>query len=588
MKNSAQLQYMADRFHPVRRKTIAVRVGNKVIGGDAPVLLQSMTTTSPKDIEGTVQQTLELAAAGCELVRITAPTVKDAECLQEIMRQVRAAGCLVPVSADIHFQPRAAFEALKWVEKVRVNPGNFVDAGIMTLKEISEAEFAAGRQKVFDSFGPFVREAKARGVALRIGVNHGSLSARMLYRYGDTVEGMVESALEFLDVCEAEDFDQLVFSLKSSSPRVAMQAYRLLVARLDAEGRKPYPLHVGVTEAGEGEDGRLKSAVGIGSLLLDGLGDTIRVSLTEHPVAEIPVARDLVRVCALSNEALGVVAPALALDPFHFHRRATVELKTGALTLGGTSVLRVGVAAAAWCDALAARVGGDRAPEWMADSQVQGALPVFPERIIASIADLEALAKQSDSLPAVCCWSYTGPQLVAGYRALASVLEFLGRKDPIVLRGVLPADGPGKLAVAAQLGSLLADGLGDALVLEGNEPVATLDFSYDLLQAVGLRRTKTEYVSCPGCGRTLFNLQDVMGTIKARTGHLKSVSIAVMGCIVNGPGEMADADFGYVGGAPGHISLYEGKSLVKKNIPESEALDALVDLIRSRGKWIDP
>lgn len=578
------MQYMADRFHPSRRATIAVRVGDKVIGGGAPVLVQSMTTTSPKDIAATVKQTLELASVGCELVRITAPTVKDAECLQEIMRLVRAAGCTVPVSADIHFQPRAAFEALKWVEKVRINPGNFVDSGIMTLKEISEAEFAAGRQKVFDAFGPFVREAQARGVALRIGVNHGSLGARMLYRHGDTVEGMVESALEFLDVCEAENFDQVVFSLKASNPRVAMQAYRMLSARLDAEGRKPYPFHVGVTEAGEGEDARIKSAVGIGSLLLDGLGDTVRVSLTEHPVAEIPVARDLVRVCSLTEPQPLFAVPSLSIDPFHYSRRSSNEIQLPGLSLGGLQPVRVAIDAKA--SALESCLGGDRAPECVHGESAL--LPALPLRDISSPEGLAALASGSSEVAGIHAWSYSGPAPVAGYRALVSALEFLGRRDPIVLKAALPSDAPGKMRVAAELGSLLNDGIGDALLLEGADAPSSLDYAYDLLQAAGLRRTKTEYVSCPGCGRTLFNIQEVIGIIKARTGHLKSVSIAVMGCIVNGPGEMADADFGYVGGAPGHISLYEGKSLVQKNIPESQALDALVELIRSRGKWIDP
>ncbi len=585
MKNSAHLDYMSDRYHPVRRITVPVKVGDKIIGGNAPILLQSMTTTSPKDVAATVRQTLELANVGCELVRITAPTVKDAECLQEIVRLVRAAACQVPISADIHFQPRAAFEALKWVEKVRVNPGNFVDSGIMTLKEISDAEFQAGRQKVFDAFGPFVREAKSRGAALRIGVNHGSLSARMLYRHGDTVEGMVESALEFLDVCEGENFDQIVFSLKASNPRVAMQAYRMLAARLDSEGRKAYPFHVGVTEAGEGEDGRLKSAVGIGSLLLDGLGDTIRVSLTEHPVAEIPVARDLAKVCTPANVER-FSAPALSIDPFHYRRRPSAEVVCGSLTIGGTQMVRAGIEAAALNADVIRRIGADRGPEWIS-GEAPVALPRLPERQIVSAQALEELARTGISGPAQC-FSYTGADVVSGYRALCSVLDFLGRNDPIILRAELPAEAASRMKVAAQLGSLLGDGIGDALVLGGEDGLASLDYAYDLLQAAGLRRTKTEYVSCPGCGRTLFNLQDVIGTIKSRTGHLKNVSIAVMGCIVNGPGEMADADFGYVGGAPGHISLYEGKTLVQRNIPESEALDALVELIRSRGKWIDP
>jgi len=358
------------------KKTIAVKVGNSVIGGGAPVLVQSMTTTSPKDIEGSVKQIIELAYAGCELVRITVPTVADAEKLKDISEKVRNAGVKIPISADIHYQPKAAFEALKWVEKVRVNPGNFAE----------------------ESFAPFVREAKKLGKAIRIGVNHGSLSARILAKYGNTPLGMVESALEFLSVCEAENFDRIVFSLKASHPKEMVKANRLMAERLKAEGYKPYPFHLGVTEAGEGEDGRIKSAVGIGALLIDGIGDTIRVSLTENPVNEIPVA-------------------------------------------------------------------------------------------------------------------------------------------------------------------------------------------FALLQAAGLRRTKAEFISCPGCGRTLFDLQSVTAEVKKRFSHLKHLSIAVMGCIVNGPGEMASADFGYVGAASGKVTLYEGREPVLKNIPQSEALNALENLIKERGKW---
>ena len=346
------------------------------------MLVQSMTTTSPKDVEGSVKQIAELADAGCELVRITVPTLADAEKLREISEKVRSMGIKIPISADIHYQPKAAFEALKWVEKVRINPGNFV----------------TGKEKIFESFAPFVREAKKLGRAIRIGVNHGSLSARILEKYGNTPLGMVESALEFLSVCEAENFDQIIFSLKASRPKEMVETNRLMAERLRAEGRKPYPFHLGVTEAGEGEDGRIKSAVGIGALLIDGIGDTIRVSLTEDPVNEIPVA-------------------------------------------------------------------------------------------------------------------------------------------------------------------------------------------FNLLQAAGLRKTKAEFISCPGCGRTLFDLQNVTAEVKKRFSHLKHLSIAVMGCIVNGPGEMSDADFGYVGAASGKITLYERKNPVRKNIPQNEALDALENLIKERGRW---
>ncbi|HSQ41085.1 MAG TPA: (E)-4-hydroxy-3-methylbut-2-enyl-diphosphate synthase [Fibrobacteraceae bacterium] len=579
-------------YQPKRRNTIPVRIGNAVIGGEAPILIQSMTTTSPRDVASTVAQTLELAKAGCELVRITVPTIKDAESMSEVMRQVRAAHCEVPVSADIHFQPKAAFAVLPWVEKVRINPGNFCDTGVMTLKEISEAEFQAGRQRVFDHFGPFVQEAKSRGVALRIGVNHGSLSARMMYRFGDTVEGMVESALEFLEVCEAESFDQIVFSLKASHPRVAIEAYRLLAQRLEDGGHQPYPFHIGVTEAGEGEDGRIKSAVGIGSLLLDGIGDTIRVSLTESPVAEVPVARQLVQACA-SESTLneGSIPPDFCqpsgTDPFHYARRPSVALKLGQKETGASHPIRVGVASSN--DIQSAPANPERPLEvWpghdfevlsfaqaIQTKPIQNTLPT--EIQVDSYEELCRVPELCAQYPDPLLWSWTGPGF-SGVRALSAQLRSLNRNDLLVLR----SQSSDKLQIAASLGNLLCDGLGDVLLLKDT------GFAYDLLQACGLRRTKTEFISCPGCGRTLFNLQDVLGGIKKRLGHLHGVSIAVMGCIVNGPGEMADADFGYVGGAPGHISLYAGKTLVRKNIPQSEALEALVDLIRSKGRWIDP
>ncbi|MDR0516095.1 MAG: (E)-4-hydroxy-3-methylbut-2-enyl-diphosphate synthase [Fibromonadaceae bacterium] len=365
----------------MREKTIAVQVGNATIGGGSPVLVQSMTTTSPKDIEGSAKQIIDLANAGCELARITVPTLSDAEKLKGITEKVRAAGVKIPISADIHFQPKAAFESLKWVEKVRINPGNF-----------------AGSHGIFETFSPFVNEAKKLGKAIRIGVNHGSLSARILAKFGNTPLGMVESAFEYLSVCEAENFDQVIFSLKASRPKEMVEANRLMAERLRIGGHKAYPFHLGVTEAGEGEDGRIKSAVGIGALLIDGIGDTIRVSLTENPVNEISVA-------------------------------------------------------------------------------------------------------------------------------------------------------------------------------------------FALLQAAGLRKTKAEFISCPGCGRTLFDLQGTTAEVKQRFSHLKHLSIAVMGCIVNGPGEMAGADFGYVGAAQGKITLYEGTEPVRKNIAQSEALDALENLIKERGKW---
>lgn len=578
MATTFDFPYVSNRFSPVRRKTIPVHVGDAIIGGGAPILVQSMTTTKPKDVAKTVAETLALAKAGCELVRITAPTLADAQGLEEVMKQIRAAGCKVPVSADIHFQPKAAFEALKWVEKVRINPGNFVDTGIATLDLQADKNFDQGREKVFETFTPFVQEAKRLGRAIRIGVNHGSLSARMMYRYGDTVEGMVESAMEYLAVCEAEHFDQVVVSLKSSTPRVAICAYRMLAARLEAEHFKPYPFHVGVTEAGAGEDGRLKSSVGIGSLLLDGLADTIRVSLTEDPVAEVPVAHELIRACALPKEELRFGAPEWKKDPYHYERLQTSSVNFSGVSLGGNEIVRVGEVAP-----VVSISRKPRTPEF-------AFIGIDSQNIVAfkDAFDVAAFAAGEREVPADALIAYTGDNYTFGVRALVSALAQKGAKNPILLYQKIDSSELAKLKVAAEFGSLLSDGFGDAVVIEdpADQKSAVL-LAFDILQAAGIRRSKTEFISCPSCGRTLYNIQTVLGKIHERLGHLQNISIAVMGCIVNGTGEMADADFGYVGGAPGFINLFEGKTCVKKNVPEAEALDELVELIKSRGRYIE-
>lgn len=578
MATTFDFPYVSNRFSPVRRKTIPVHVGNAIIGGGAPILVQSMTTTKPKDVAKTVAETLALAKAGCELVRITAPTLADAQGLEEVMKQIRAAGCKVPVSADIHFQPKAAFEALKWVEKVRINPGNFVDTGIATLDLQADKNFDQGREKVFETFTPFVQEAKRLGRAIRIGVNHGSLSARMMYRYGDTVEGMVESAMEYLAVCEAEHFDQVVVSLKSSTPRVAICAYRMLAARLEAEHFKPYPFHVGVTEAGAGEDGRLKSSVGIGSLLLDGLADTIRVSLTEDPVAEVPVAHELIRACALPKEELRFGAPEWKKDPYHYERLQTSSVNFSGVSLGGNEIVRVGEVAP-----VVSISRKPRTPEFAFTGIDSQNIVAFKDAF-----DVAAFAAGEREVPADALIAYTGDNYTFGVRALVSALAQKGAKNPILLYQKIDSSERAKLKVAAEFGSLLSDGFGDAVVIEdpADQKSAVL-LAFDILQAAGIRRSKTEFISCPSCGRTLYNIQTVLGKIHERLGHLQNISIAVMGCIVNGTGEMADADFGYVGGAPGFINLFEGKTCVKKNVPEAEALDELVELIKSRGRYIE-
>jgi (E)-4-hydroxy-3-methylbut-2-enyl-diphosphate synthase len=602
--NPPYLASPATRFAPARRITIPVRVGNRVIGGDNPILVQSMTTTNTKDIDATVLQTLELWNAGCELIRITAPTAKDAECLQEIVAKVRAAGCDAPISADIHFQPRAAHEAVKWVEKVRINPGNFVDskaAGVQ--KEYDYLSFEAGAQKVREAFAPLVREAKARGVALRIGTNHGSLSDRMMWKFGDTVEGMVESALEYLRVCEEENFDQIVFSMKSSNPRVAIQAYRLLAHRLEAGGHKPYPFHVGVTEAGDGEDGRLKSSVGIGALLRDGLGDTVRVSLTEDPVQEVPVAKQLVRLCDTAKiPAVKDIEESVSF--YNYQRRETdVVTLPNALVAGGREPVAVGIVepGVEWLPK------GDRKVEWVTGVSwpvvdtngvnvgANNHLPLqtdhdVVEFRITNVADLDVILIPTGTVLWSCdpTSGYMG-NLPGAYRHIAAWLDAQGRKDLIVLRDRTDGTPEGNMAAAARLGSVLADGIGDLIHVDSAASVqASLNLAYDILQASAVRRSKPEYVACPGCGRTLFDLQSTTQRIRAKTMHLKNISIAVMGCIVNGPGEMADADFGYVGGAPNKVSLYVGRECVQKNIPEDDAPEALVDLIKAHGRWIEP
>ena len=473
---------------------------------------------------------------------------------------------------------------------------------------------------MFDAFAPLVREAKARGACLRIGTNHGSLSDRMMWKYGDTIEGMVESALEYLRVCEAENFDQVVFSMKSSNPRVVVEAYRLLAARLD-RGHKPYPFHVGVTEAGDGEDGRLKSAVGIGALLLDGIGDTVRVSLTEDPVQEIPVARALVALC---DPARLPACPSLeeSLDFYAVQRRPTAVVHLGGLAVGGREKVAVG-APDPGAETLPK---GERRLEWLTtpDSHtlregiatvwepgtvnfaiatahdlvalssglILGGVSDLPrqlEIVVADPAHLDRLPPEVLGLPQLFWSCAPAANLVARYRYLAAWLARRGRPDPVILRGGSDGTPEGNMLCAAQLGSLLVDGIGDLIHISGPLGARTaMHLGFDVLQSAGVRKTKPEYVACPSCGRTLFDLQTTTQKIRQRTAHLKNISIAIMGCIVNGPGEMADADFGYVGGAPSKVNLYVGRDCVQKNIPEEEAPEALVNLIKEHGRWIEP
>jgi len=621
------MNYCADPFSYHRRVSREVRVGNVGVGGDNPIRVQSMITCDTMDTEASIVQTIELAEVGCEIVRITAPTVKDAANLQHIVRGLRERRCDVPIVADIHFKPEAAMEAAKWVDKVRINPGNYADSKKFKIIEYSDEQYAAELTRIRQRFAPLVELCKERGIAMRIGTNHGSLSDRIMNRYGDTPLGMVESALEFSRIARDLDYHAFIFSMKSSNPKVMIAAYRLLVARLSEEGADwNYPIHLGVTEAGEGEDARIKSAIGIGSLLADGIGDTIRVSLTEDSIHEIPVAKALVDSVAAGvspansqRSELSNQRSEISFDPFSYQRRTTKKLEREGVPVGRDELVRV-VIRSEQHEKIAHKIDkmGDYKPEI-----------VFENAHVIELdpRDDEAIARVNDSAKTELVTVMDGVDLpmIAAFRLLAAKLQ---SRHPILLKDVLSRsaandEAPMKndeissnaqmtksssdfvipssfvirhssflhtlLIASTNIGSLLCDGIGDAILVQGEEaPGQSLRLSYNILQAAGTRIFKTDYVACPSCGRTLFNLQTTTARIKAATVHLKGVKIAIMGCIVNGPGEMADADFGYVGGAPGKVNLYVGKQAVKFNIPEAEAVDRLKDLIREHGKWAEP
>jgi (E)-4-hydroxy-3-methylbut-2-enyl-diphosphate synthase len=586
------MKYCSSFYSFHRRETREVVVGDPghggiIIGGNHPIVVQSMLTCDTMDTAASVQQTLELVKVGCQLVRITAPTVKDAANLKNIVGELRAQGCMVPIVADIHFKPETALEAAKWVEKVRINPGNYADSKKFAVKEYTDEQYAAELKRIEERFTPLVKLCKELGRAMRIGTNHGSLSDRIMNRFGDTPLGMVESALEFAHIARKNDYHNFVFSMKASNPKVMIECYRLLVARLDELGTDwNYPIHLGVTEAGEGEDGRIKSAIGIGSLLCDGLGDTIRVSLTEDSPNEIAVCRDLLaQVPILSNRGLKVPEIRSSCDPFTYERRVTPEIEIADnMRAGGEQTVRVVVTRAAW-DKVAPKIraADDVRPEAVYEElNVQ---EIDPTQVFEINCDTQLVTvKDGFALPAI-----------TAFRLLGAKLRSLGRNNPILLKDCLNFEStplPPNIALlraSVVIGSLLADGIGDAILIRGESGAGqSLRLAFNILQAAGCRSFKTDYVACPSCGRTLFNLQTVTARIKARTEHLKGVKIAIMGCIVNGPGEMADADFGYVGGAPGKINLYVGKTPIKFNIPEAEAVDRLVDLIREHNKWVDP
>jgi (E)-4-hydroxy-3-methylbut-2-enyl-diphosphate synthase len=588
------MQDCASSYAYQRRVTREVMIGGVGVGGANPIRVQSMITCDTMDTEASIAQTMELAAAGCEIVRITAPTVKDSANLEHIVRGLRERGCDVPIVADIHFKPEAAMEAARWVEKVRINPGNYADSKKFKIVEYTDDQYAAELERIRERFTPLVRLCRQRAIAMRIGTNHGSLSDRIMNRYGDTPLGMVESALEFARIARDLDYHAFVFSMKSSNPKVMINAYRLLVARLGEEGDDwNYPIHLGVTEAGEGEDARIKSAIGIGSLLHDGIGDTIRVSLTEDSVHEIPVARALadivgqtVAAATLPHEKTGPAAR-LPYNPFEYERRGSKTIERGGIKLGGEELIRIVVRQSNF-DQVAHKLArlGDYQPEIVYEKAAIVEVDPRDENAVARLNRLAApeLVTVRDDVPL---------PVITAFRLLASRVA---PHHPILLKDELGArkdEGcdflSTLLTAATNIGSLLCDGIGDAVLIRGEKaPGQALRLSYNILQAAGSRIFKTDYVACPSCGRTLFNLQTTTARIKAATSHLKGVKIAIMGCIVNGPGEMADADFGYVGGAPGKVNLYVGKTAVKFNIPEADAVDLLQDLIREHGRWVEP
>ena len=621
-------QYCEDLNHTIRRKTRVVNIGDLPLGGSYPIRIQSMTTTDTMDTHATVAQSIRMIEAGSEYVRITAPSIKEAENLANIRDELHRRGYKTPLIADIHFTPNAAETAARIVEKVRVNPGNYADKKKFQITEYTEQSYQDELDRIYKRFTPLIKICKEYGTAMRIGTNHGSLSDRIMNRYGDTALGMVESALEFLRMCENHNYYDIVLSMKSSNPLVMVEANRLLVNRMDAEGMN-YPLHLGVTEAGEGEDGRIKSAIGIGTLLEDGLGDTIRVSLTEEPEAELPVAQAIVNRYQ-TNAETGVEnpTPTSPINPFEYSRRKTVQVgKTGGLFIpqviadirpqshNPLSVIPDFLMSQSDTAVDSIAVGctlPDLIPfekqiildyqSWVSQSHPQGVVPVMDWQTFTEMPqppdvpfyisiDVETQIPTELIFPAnaILVLSCNEPRKFHNYRRFIFSLIDQNKKIP-VLFSTGHFDGVEESVLihhAIELGGLFLDGLGDGIWIDQPTPYL-LNVVFGILQSTRLRITRTEYISCPSCGRTLFDLQETSQQIRNATGHLKGLKIGIMGCIVNGPGEMADADFGYVGTGKGQVSLFRGKEIVMRNIPSSSAVEALIKLIKDEGKWVDP
>ena len=614
-----------DFFNYHRRSTVDVHIGNLTLGGNHRIAIQTMTNTNTLDTEASVAQCERIVASGADLIRLTAQGVREAENLRNIKGELRRKGYTIPLSADIHFNPKAAEAAAKIVEKVRINPGNFADrVKTFSQKEYTDEEYAQGIAHIRTKFVPFLTICKEYGTAIRIGVNHGSLSDRIMSRYGDTPEGMVESCMEYLRIAVEEGFSDVVISLKASNTLLMTKAVRLLVDRMNKEDMH-FPLHLGVTEAGVGEEGRIKSAVGIGALLSDGIGDTVRVSLSEDPEYEIPVARKLVNYIAQRAGHKPIDAePYAGFSPFSTERRRSDAVGN----IGGDFVPPVISDRSKTGDM---RIHSQFVPDYL---YVGERLPLdFPRGMKAIIDNREGWKNEDDRFPLFTCddilemgkcdarvkfLKLSYPELTREtFRVLNNakdvviVLETshgngvgeqraffhqLLREDckiPVIIRREYTEDDAEDLQIkaGADLGTLLLDGFGDGIMLTNVGKIDAKDadaYAFGILQAARVRMSKAEFISCPGCGRTLFDLQETVALVKNALSHLKNLKIAVMGCIVNGPGEMADADYGYVGAERGKISLYKKRQLVEKNIPADRAVERLIRLIKESGDWVEP
>ena len=575
-----------------RRPAIEVTIGNLKLGGAHPVRLQSMANTDTNDTEGSVAQAERIIKAGADLLRYTTQGRREAANMANIAEGIHHLGYTTPLVADVHFNPNAADEALEHIEKVRINPGNYVDTKSSTPREWTDELFEEMHNKVIERFGKFVLRAKELGRAIRIGVNHGSLSERMLTRYGDTPEGMIESCLEYLDVCRMHDFHDIVISMKSSNTLVMTAAVRLLSKTLAERGYPAYPLHLGVTEAGEGEDGRIKSAVGIGSLLADGLGDTIRVSLSEEPEAEIPVAKTLVDYIS-SRQPLDV--DTAILPDWNEYTNLSYNDRKNSIAIGklaGGGNLPIVLSNATPSNSGDSTKADYYISESGAITNAQGAIMKdfsYVELDCYSITE-KALANVQET--SLILLNAPGNNAIAEWRLGFTLLRRAGIKNSIILRRTYTTNDIElfRLQLAADAGTIIIDGWSNGLYISApnlqEEDVIKTELG--VLQATRLRMSKTEFISCPGCGRTLYSLTETIAKIKAATSHLKGLKIGVMGCIVNGPGEMADADYGYVGAAPGKIDLYKGQECIRRGIPQEEAVNQLIDLIKSEGDWREP